>query len=502
MSEHMEQDEVLSNSEPASAPIIQFPQAPPTDPGSIVCTDARCLELELQWLAQVLDTRLRLHFGGETEVADIREIPVPLLPTKAVYAQLVREQGFNTDERLVLALAMAPHLRPQLLDGLLIINDTLDRGFCEFGGWQGKHHGGFLPTCETAIFLLTGTSLDRRLELQHLFAPDHPFTQLDLIRFSPPDPTEPILASLLSMPVSTLRRLTTDNRAQLDFAQQFPAQRITSKLTWRELVLPPETKAEIDKVHSWMKFQKTIMEDWGLDKILQPGYRTLFYGPPGTGKTLAASLLGQRIGADVYRIDLSAVVSKYIGETEKNLALLFDQAANKNWILFFDEADTLFGKRTKDTTVNDRHANQETAFLLQRIENHPGIVILATNLKDNIDPAFFRRFQSVIAFPMPNSQQRLALWQQGLLQTKAPTERLDLSRIATDFELSGGSITNVIRQAALLTLEQGRSAISQDYLITAIERVQGKGKMNNPQKRPAVMIRGALPNQKAQRRNP
>ena len=132
----------------------------------------------------------------------------------------------------------------------------------------------------------------------------------------------------------------------------------------------------------------------------------LFYGPPGTGKTLTAGLLGNELEIDVYKVDISMVVSKYIGETEKNLELLFARAADKGWILFFDEADALFGKRTGVRDAHDKYANQEVSFLLQRIEDFNGLIILATNMKNNIDDAFIRRFNSIIRFPLPNAEER------------------------------------------------------------------------------------------------
>ena len=469
---------------------------PPTiraiDPFKSKDINARCLEMELQWFAAVLDFRLKQHFGQETAHQDLEEIPPPQLPRDAAYARVVAKHGLKVAERLVLMLAMTPHLRPHLLDGLMIINEMLNRGFSEFGGWQGKQHGGFLPTCETAAFLTAGDNLEQRFSIAGFFEPDHVFCRYDLLRIQAPGIEEPALSSLLFMPPEALALLTTGVATSQRFVAHFPAARLQTKMEWEDLVLPPPTLAELNRVISWAAFGNTILNDWGLDKILQPGYRALFYGSPGTGKTLAASLLGKRLETPVYRIDLSRVSSKYIGETEKNLARLFDEAASRNQILFFDEADTLFGKRTEAATVNDRHANQETAFLLQRVETHPGVVILATNLESNIDQAFFRRFQSVIHFPMPDEAQRLTLWRQGLSGKTTPTENLDLTYIAQNYKLSGGSITNVIRHAALRTLEHGRAAICQEDLLAALDRNRFDVAKTTHASRPPMMIRGPM----------
>jgi SpoVK/Ycf46/Vps4 family AAA+-type ATPase len=172
-------------------------------------------------------------------------------------------------------------------------------------------------------------------------------------------------------------------------------------MDWDDLVLHPATLAQIRDIQNWVTHNVQVMGEWGLGRRVKPGYRALFYGPPGTGKTLTATLLGKHTGRSVFRTDLSRVVSKYIGETEQNLARLFDRAESKDWILFFDEADALFGKRTEIRDAHDKYANQQAAYLLQRIETFDGLVILATNQRNNIDEAFMRRFQSVIHFPMP-----------------------------------------------------------------------------------------------------
>ncbi len=178
-----------------------------------------------------------------------------------------------------------------------------------------------------------------------------------------------------------------------------PMQRITTERKWEDLVLSDQAMKDLEEIVVWTRHRQTVLEDWRLKRRLKPGFCSFFYGPPGSGKSLTAALLGKKTGLEVYRVDLSRAVSKYIGETEKNLARLFDQAKSRNWILFFDEADALFGKRTKVSDAHDRYANQVLAYLLQRIEDYPGIAILASNLNARKDEAFTRRFQSVIHFP-------------------------------------------------------------------------------------------------------
>jgi SpoVK/Ycf46/Vps4 family AAA+-type ATPase len=203
---------------------------------------------------------------------------------------------------------------------------------------------------------------------------------------------------------------------------------------------------------------------------MRPGFTSLFFGPPGTGKTLAACVLGKLCNCEVYRIDLSMVVSKYIGETEKNLSRVFDQAEHRNWILFFDEADALFGKRTQVSDAHDRYANQEVSYLLQRIEEFSGVVILASNIRANIDDAFLRRFQSVVQFPMPRAAERLRLWREAFPERATLDAQLDCSRLAERHELSGGTIMNVARYAALRTLARGMTEIRADDVEEGVRR--------------------------------
>jgi len=186
----------------------------------------------------------------------------------------------------------------------------------------------------------------------------------------------------------------------------FFAKPITTKLTWNDLDLPKDTLSQIHEIEKWIKYSDSLLENSGLRNKIKPGHRALFYGPPGTGKTITAALLGKYNDKDVYSIDLSLVVSKYIGETEKNLATLFDKAENGDWILFFDEADALFGKRTNISDANDRYANQATSYLMQRMELYKGLIILATSAKDSIDEKFIRRLNTVIYFPDTNSEEK------------------------------------------------------------------------------------------------
>jgi len=441
----------------------------PLPPMHVAAAGAQTLEREIAWFAQLLEARFAHYFSQPGTPFEAPDAP-GLHGDASPYAAIVHEHALGGDERVVLMLALLPHLRPQALDLLFTQNQVQGKRFTEFGGWKGKSHEGFLPTCETAVFILAGEDLARRIEAAALFDEAHPFARARLLRVEPGGDGEPPLSARLAIAPDCLQRITTGACHKPDFSASFPARRIVTRLGWDDLVLAPDVRAEIDNIVLWLDKRGTLLQEWGLDKAVKPGYRCLFYGPPGTGKTLTATLMGVAAGADVYRIDLSMVVSKYIGETEKNLASVFDQAQDKNWVLFFDEADALFGKRTGGNSANDRHANQEVSYLLQRIEDFPGTVILASNLRGNIDDAFARRFQSAIHFPMPDADGRLRLWQ-GVFQDPARIGAdVRFGELAEHHELSGGAIANVARYAAIQAARMGRTAVSQQDLLTGVTK--------------------------------
>ena len=306
-------------------------------------SNAHSLEKELVWFNAVLDARIALYFEHESEeevesslAQSIYDIAAPNLSDDAsLYSDLVRELSLSIDERLIFLMALIPHIRPDLLDILFTRNKNFDRGFTQFGGLKGKNHGGFLPTCETAVFLLAGSDLNKRFEITRCFEGESSLVSKGIVLLEHSASDEPFMSAALRVSTEYLNKVTTGLYHKPDYNMNFPAKLITTKLTWEDLILPTEVMMEIQNIVTWVKHSNTIMKDWGLEKVIKPGYRSLFYGPPGTGKTLTASLIGSSVDADVYRIDLSMVVSKYIGETEKNLANVFDQAESKKLDLIF-----------------------------------------------------------------------------------------------------------------------------------------------------------------------
>lgn len=431
------------------------------------------LKNEIDWCRQIIDLRFEQYFCAEDDerkLLDVHLCTPPEPDTESPYGETISRLQLSFDERLILTLALLPHLCPQALDSFFLNNKVLGRPYTEFGGWHGKSHSGFLPTCETALFLLAGDNLTLRLQIMRLFESDQKLVSSRLLQLEYGEPGEPKNSAALRLSSEYLEYLTTGVQNKPDYSLHFPAKRITSRLEWEDLVLADTTRREINQLITWINHSEEILDGFGLRKNLKNGYRVLFYGPPGTGKTLTATLIGKKLGMDVYRVDLSQVVSKYIGETEKNLSNIFDQAESRNWILFFDEADSLFGARTQTNNSNDRAANQEISYLLQRVEDFPGIVILASNLKSNIDEAFSRRFQSSVYFPMPEAEERLTLWKNIFEKTPVENREEIFEHFAEKYELAGGALTNVARYAAISAIMDKHEVINKLNLQQAISR--------------------------------
>ncbi|HEV2813106.1 MAG TPA: ATP-binding protein, partial [Solirubrobacteraceae bacterium] len=246
------------------------------------------------------------------------------------------------------------------------------------------------------------------------------------------------------------------------------AQPLKGTQGWDDLVLPRDDLAVLRSIAARLRHRETVLDSWGFAGLAPPGggLKSLFVGEPGTGKTLAAQVIANDLGLEAYRVDLAQIVSKYIGETEKNLERVFDAAGASNAVLFFDEADALFGKRSPVGDAHDRYANLEVAYLLQRIETYAGAVILATNLRQNLDQAFLRRLDFAVDFPMPKAEDRLRLWRRHLPAAAPVADDVDLERLAAH-RLSGGSIRNSAVAAAFGAAEDG-SAITMRHLELAV----------------------------------
>ncbi|HEX9061229.1 MAG TPA: ATP-binding protein, partial [Clostridia bacterium] len=257
------------------------------------------------------------------------------------------------------------------------------------------------------------------------------------------------------------------------------ARKIEAKYHWEDIILPDDAKSLLKDACNQMKYRQTVFGEWGFDKRLSygKGLSILFSGPPGTGKTMSAQVVANELQLELYKVDIAKLVSKYIGETEKNLEGIFDEARLSNAILFFDEADAIFGKRTEVKDSHDRHANVETAYLLQRMEDYEGVTILATNYLKNIDEAFLRRINFVIEFPFPDSCYREMIWR-SMFPKETPLEKdVDFSLIAKKFEISGGNIKNIVVSAAFIAAEKNEPVGTCHIIKAARTELNKIGKM-------------------------
>ncbi len=374
-------------------------------------------------------------------------------------------------ERIVLGSSLLNILTPHVFT---TINDIQEE-------YVKKNIGGifrnnkFYPTVQTILFLSNGfpeINIQNRIAILKKFEKDSEIFKL--IDFEINDKSQTILDYQITVRKEVTSILINNKVYSPDKASDFPAKLIKTKMTWNDLVLPYETLENIEEIVNWAKYGNRVLHEFKLARKLKRGYRALFYGPSGTGKTLTASLIGKKVGKDVYRIDSGQIVSKYIGETEKNLELVFEYAEDKNWILFFDEAEAMFSKRTAIRSSNDRYSNQQVAYLLQRIENFPGIIILSSNKKGEMDQAFLRRFQLMIEFQIPSAHERLILWEKGLNEDFEIDKNVDLESIAEAYEITGGILINILRILGINAIKKNSRKLKQEEILECIKKEFGK----------------------------
>lgn len=419
---------------------------------------------EFHYLSQLIQYRLQKYFPhGEA----IKEPVMPALDKwQLPLRDFIYRNNLNIGEATVLLAALSPHIQPTLFDTAIAERLKESGDFPKLGGTRGKNTRIFLPTGETLLFLLADQDWNTRLMVQQIFASDHLFSLKKIVWLEELPSGEPVMSGKLIMSQDYIDTFTLGRPTPPHFSMNFPAKKITESRGWESLVINNELEAQIQEMRTWLSFNDQLMDNWGMANRIKKGFRALFYGPPGTGKTLTAGILANEIGKDLYKIDLSMVVSKYIGETEKNLELLFARAEDKGWILFFDEADALFGKRTNVRDAHDKYANQEVSYLLQRIEDFNGLIILATNMKSNIDDAFMRRFNAILRFPFPDAKERVRIWEKSFpsksvfvrsssaQHSTAVEESVDIGDYVKKHELAGGSIINAVHYASIKAIER------------------------------------------------
>jgi len=425
--------------------------------------------IALQYLDEVFHRRLDVFFSKNEDASFYLE-DLQLENDGTEFYKLLSRDDISTQEKIIFLIAFAPHIQPAFFDNIIQQYLTTGGDFAEIGGVKGLNQRSMLPTGETVQFILAGNDVKGRLDVQQYLLGESVLIKEGILELENVKDGEPLMSGKIILTEDYLLPILTNKETEIKFGNDFPAKKITTKMHWDDAVLNESTVNQINDITIWMQYNDKLLEDEKMKRKIKPGYRVLFFGPSGTGKTLTATLLGNELKKDVYRIDLSQVVSKYIGETEKNLEKVFAKAEHKNWILFFDEADALFGKRTSVQNSHDRYANQEVSYLLQRIEDYPGLLILASNFKNNIDSAFIRRFHTTVYFPMPDNKERLLLWEKTMPSVIQTEPALSLTDLANKYEISGASILNVMHYAMLKAIASKDNYIRQRDIFEGIRR--------------------------------
>ncbi|HFA48329.1 MAG TPA: ATP-binding protein [Bacteroidetes bacterium] len=441
-----------------------------------ISSNAANLHFAFDYLQKVLKTRLDIHFNKSGNGAKEVELPsLGFYDDGSVFSRFITQHQPSFEEYVILLLALAPHVQPNFLGNAIKSALPVSGDFSEIGGVKDSQQRGFLPTGETAHFILAGDDLERRFEVQEIFSADHWFSKKGILHLEPAKTGQPYFSGRILLSQEYIELFTFGKVSTPAFSPAFPAKEISTQMDWDDLVLDAAVMEQIEELKTWVQHNGTLLKKWGMAKKIKPGYRALFHGPSGTGKTLTATLLGKYTGRKVFRVDLSTVVSKYIGETEKNLSNLFDKAKNKNWILFFDEADALFGKRTSVKDAHDRFANQEISYLLQRVEDFDGLVILASNFKANMDEAFLRRFNAIIKFPFPKEKERMEIWRKSFPENIRFAKGTDIPALVAKYEIAGGSIINAVHFACLKAVAANSKTVGYQDVLLGIRREIEKG---------------------------
>jgi len=428
---------------------------------------ARPIYQELNWISDVIESRILDAVNGQTSDP---EAPPEL--SEGVYKELIEQYEFGLPERVVLALSLVEQLRPDLLDFFLQKKPESDQPYRLFGGRINRSTLQFEPSLRTALFLLSGKDLSKFAYYQNVLSESNTlFTQQIVNLYSVGDYNGYRPNSLIKLDPAYSRYITLGRPPRLDSGVDFPAKLLETTKTFEDLVLKQNALKQLEPALNYIKVQNSLYEDRDISESIKKGFVMLLYGPPGTGKTLTASIIGNESNVPVYQVDSSLVVSKYIGETEKNLEKLFQRLQGKNCILFFDEADALFGKRTEVRDAKDRYANQGVAYLLQRIESFDGLVILASNYEKNFDDAFSRRILTKVHLGRPGVEERKQLWQKGLPKGYSFSSEEYLDALAKHFDFTGANISVVIKMSIEYAFAHGEKELSPELMMPFLEIV-------------------------------
>ena len=419
-----------------------------------------CIIGELDWLSRRIDNLLHKDFS--------QYLPLPPLKPGTAYEKLVTEYGLNESDRIFLNLALADIFDPSILAPFALLFKTPEIKSL-YGGLMKEHTAGFCPTVRTGIFLLADKDSEmRNYYYCHYNARHTLFTSNILLTYEVKE-CQGFLNRELMFNEQFLPTILQGNPPSLDGDAGFPARRGKRTHTMKDVILDETTITELEKLR---RFARNMKKLWQLPNSsrYRQNFIGIFSGDPGTGKSHTAEAIGNELNLPVYKVNFAQMVSKYIGETEKNLERVFDRFSGQPSILFFDEAESIFSKRIEVKDSHDKHSNNEQSFLLQKIEEYNGIVILATNvqnLSQYFDKAFQRRIRQIVTFNFPEYAERIRLWENALAAPFKYEEGL-VDRLAKNYQFSGGGIYNVISEGIIEALDRNTETISFEMLEQAM----------------------------------
>ncbi|MDX2303204.1 MAG: AAA family ATPase [Microscillaceae bacterium] len=433
---------------------------------------------EMEWFYSFCTERGKYYeedATGTRNMVDIqifKDAPLPTYQGDTPYENLIRSLIFEAHkkysdesalyvhvaERMTLILALMPYINPEGLDYLRELESASGH---TVNSTQGVQQSAFIPSAETVLYILAGRNLTLRLLCQSIYFSDHSFAKKDILYLEDTPSGIPKFRGALTISPEYLHLLVKGEEYAPELSTDFPAQRLHTDQSWEDLVVPLETHLKIQELLEWIRHYDQLLENEHFSKE-RKGYRCLLVGEPGTGKTMLGRLLSKETNKPVYRISLDKIVSKYVGETTKNIARVFKAARNRNWILFCDEGDALFSKRSANVnSAQDTYVNQDIAYLLQEIEDFPGIILVATNYSNNMDKAFQRRFDTRIEFGKPDYSDIITLWEKALAPFSISRE-IDLSFIAKEQrgQITGAQIAKVKHYLGIQAVKKKSWALS------------------------------------------
>lgn len=427
------------------------------------------LNAELNWVTKCIkhstDSYHNQHALDRSifEICELKE---------GIYTDFVQKYDFGIAERMTLGLSILVNLKPEIFDCFLTPNPETGKPFREYGGIIDKNTFQFKPTLRTVIFILSNGNGEAFIKYQNILRSNNRlFTEQIVNLYSVGEYQNYLPDSLIQLDSAYIDFLLAGDIPRLDSGSNFPAKLLETNKTFDDLVLKPSAKDQLKPALNYVRIQQELYLNKDVGKKIKKGFVLLLYGPPGTGKTLTASIIGNELNTQVYQIDSSLVVSKYIGETEKNLERVFKRLEGKNCILFFDEADAMFGKRTEVLDSKDRYANQGVSYLLQRMEKFDGLIILATNYEANFDDAFKRRILTKIHIGRPDVSERIQLWNNALPNGYSYISQAFVEALSEHFAFTGANIAVVIKMSIEKAFSEGKTVLSANLMAPFLEIV-------------------------------